>query len=92
MQPGLPNIQGSIGSTNQTGELEFLGDFIPDIVVGCFYTYGTASRYGVTGVHSEPKYDFPRDLCISATRSNTIYGASTTVQPPAIKFKLAIKY
>lgn len=75
VEAGLPNITGEAtflltDGVDQTG--------CPDL--GCFY-WGTYKYTMVMDIkNSGPA---KRDLLFSASRSNSIYGNSDTVQPPA---------
>ena len=72
---GLPNITGSIGSTGGS-EPKF------GTLSGCFTTLSTVNYYsGTTNTgNSYTRYD---GFNFNAGASNSIYGASTIVQPPA---------
>lgn len=74
---GLPNITGTIGCGESPAEL----------VSGAFYGWkdGFAGNTA-TGGGTDPRVSF------SAQKSNAIYGASNTVQPPAIVLVPQIKY
>ena len=78
---GLPNITGSVlfdsNSSNQ---------FIPtDAFNGCLYGTVTAtkSNYLSTATTGGSNKERARQLNVDASRSNSIYGGSNTVQPPA---------
>lgn len=67
---GLPNITGTVTSY----------DFIEQpVVTGCFYDAGTSS-YNPPGDGSGTSHK----LGFNASRSSSIYGKSSTVQPPAL--------
>lgn len=73
IEAGLPNITGSIkdiASQAKDVSMSCSGAFSADIS-------GTASSYGTQKSGGYDKADF------DASRSNSIYGNSTTVQPPA---------
>lgn len=76
---GLPNIRG--------GWSDHVGYQKPVSGPNAFYYSGTAGRAtqdeGYTG------YDY---IYFDASRFNAIYGASNTVQPPALTMKYCIKY
>ena len=73
---GLPNITGQTGASR--GESN-----------GCFgennSTYGRSAGGSGVSTYLDRKY-------FNASWSNPIYGASSTVQPPAIKVRFLIKY
>ena len=73
---GLPNITGTVGAT----ALNAISS------TGCFYKtsntnagiYGSTSKASIVG--------------FNAANSNSIYGSSSTVQPPAVQTLICIKY
>ena len=73
VQAGLPNIMGKATFLNSDGVNQGL---YPD--EGAFY-WGAYNAGIVAGGSGTGK----RDLMIDASRSNSIYGRSDTVQPPA---------
>ena len=78
MAAGLPNIKGTIGYTSQT-ELH---------VTGCFYAGSTGYKVGTPNAGTKSHKGVEMD----ASRSSNVYGASTTVQPPAIILIPQIRY
>lgn len=83
--PGLPNITGAITSGGGSSNLRPLSG------TGAFYGSGGGSGYGQNGPWSSGSYTsaYPR---FDASRSNNVYGNSTTVQPPALALIPQIKY
>lgn len=86
-QAGLPNIEGTLypdGQANESGRYS-----APDLQKGCFKGRNNTSaiynsgRSGVSGAI---------EIAFSASYSNTIYGSSNTVQPPAICLVPQIRY
>lgn len=77
---GLPNITGTV-STNATTLQRATGFFAPNVTSVGVSANGLAHNAGAAGT-----------LTVSAAYSNSIYGASTTVQPPATKSNFIIKY
>lgn len=75
VKAGLPNITGSIGETNGS-EPKF-----SETMSGCFSAKTTVSYYSQTTDRSG--YTRADGINFNASKSNSIYGASTTVQPPA---------
>jgi microcystin-dependent protein len=74
---GLPNITGSIGSVNHR----------PNTCTGAFAEKnfsGSKVQHATDDVATTPQLD--------ASRSNSIYGNSTTVQPPSKTVRYMIKY
>lgn len=72
---GLPNITGKFG----TGGSSAL--FFSAQTQGAFSNTDSGKRYNVDGTTSN--YDRTSEITFDASRSNTIYGNSSTVQPPA---------
>ena len=78
---GLPNITGSIVPKVANIYNTFVSESGATIT-GAFYNTGVFTAYGcadATGATSS----IPQDLRFDASRSNSIYGRSTTVQPAA---------
>ena len=85
VEAGLPNITGSIKNIPQ-------GHAVFDAILvqsGALSTK-TAKKYGVTG--SGTYSDWSDSIDFDASHSNPIYGASDTVQPPALSLIAQIKY
>lgn len=84
MNAGLPNITGYIDfSAGAQGHTEFFAG-------GAFYADGSGSY-----TYPEPSQGVstsPRIARYDATRSSSIYGNSTTVQPKALRAPYIIKY
>lgn len=76
---GLPNITGMFQGSWQTNF---------DASSGAF----TRSATSVVHAAGSTSYSYPRQVDLDASRSNPIYGASDTVQPPAATTKYIIKY
>ena len=78
--PGLPNITGNTGNPKTlTNTLEI------GTPQGALYVYSqTSNDYGHTSQGSSGRWS----LGFDASRSNPIYGNSTTVQPPATQMYL----
>lgn len=85
--PGLPNIQGRatfrVGNSGSYVSILRSGD-------GAF----VAERAGATQIFqtNSVNADVFSALTINASRSSSIYGASTTVQPAALQLIPQIKY
>ena len=77
LEAGLPNITASV-SFGDGLELKTLS--------GAFYNAGSGSNPTAKGDGT------PSNLGFDASRSNSIYGNSTTVQPPAIKVRVYTRY
>ena len=76
---GLPNITGRTGIRNN-GSTPYYN--------GCFYaTNNTTGSYAWDGAST-----YNNAVTLDASRSSSIYGASTTVQPSACKCYFCIKY
>ena len=78
MGAGLPNITGSYMSCADNRKY---------VVSGALYK-GDYGAYSYGGATRQDGYGIGLD----ASMSNAIYGASTTVQPPAIKVAVLIKH
>lgn len=74
-EAGLPNITGGAGPDNGSGYYH-VGR--PN-AYGAFYGGGKSHDWSAVTVEASSK-----DLCFDASLSNPIYGASDTVQPPAL--------
>ncbi len=74
VRAGLPNITGRAGPDDQAGYYSINN---PN-AYGAFYGGGNSYSYASSG---DSRYG--KDLCFDASRSNSIYGASNTVQPAA---------
>lgn len=74
VEAGLPNITGRAGPDEQAG---FYSVNRPN-AYGAFYGGGESYDWAASGTRTPGK-----DLCFDASRSNPIYGRSTTVQPAA---------
>ena len=84
---GLPNIEGNFGS-------RFVN--APDGANVITTASGAFTKSGNTGTFqslpSDPAGNSDRKVIFSASRSSSIYGNSTTVQPPALTCLICIKY
>lgn len=83
MEAGLPNIKGQATFINSDG---VKNTQYPDR--GALYWANYAHNVKMQTISGTGK----RDLMIDASRSNNIYGASTTVQPPALCLLPCIRY
>ena len=84
----MPNITGTYagGSGNNFG----LGDdYSATQTTGAFYKQSIGN--GATTAATSASYD-RGNIAFNAAKSNSIYGASTTVQPPAVTVRYIIKY
>lgn len=77
MEAGLPNITGSFGGSD--------GIYPGSFSSGAF----TVSGSGTSLTNSSNSYN--NTVTFNAAKSNSIYGNSTTVQPPAVGAKLYIQ-
>lgn len=77
---GLPNITGSYNSTKLTDGA--------DIATGAFIVGGAAGRATCNSGSDSTQYG----ISFNASRSSSIYGASSTVQPPAIKVRVKTRF
>jgi hypothetical protein len=76
VEAGLPDITGTATFVNSDGVNQGL---YPDI--GCFYWGNYNHNWKTSAINEGPA---KRDLKFDASRSNSIYGKSSTVQPPAL--------
>lgn len=82
---GLPNVTGTFKL-----RLANNADIMPSDTTGAFSktsTWGYMSSGQVTGTASNPG-----QITMDASSSNSIYGNSATVQPPAVTMRYIIKY
>lgn len=78
---GLPNIRGSYGN------IQMRESGSPSTVSGALYTVrNNKSSFGGSGGWSSPV------MGIDASKSNGLYGDSSTVQPASVRFLPAIKF
>lgn len=92
VEPGLPNITGTIRENEPGIDQQF---FTEDVKVNSFEgafcnLYGTYSVRAFTGPDGWG-CEAPMDVSFDASRSNAIYGASTTVQPSSYTVRYYIK-
>lgn len=94
---GLPNITGSIGGGTGAGGPAGHGSgvgFLRDSMIdGCFQP--SANSYGGetgSGDGTVPSGYPVLTANLNASRSSSVYGKSTTVQPPALTMRYIIKY
>lgn len=81
---GLPNITGRATFIQTDGSDQ---SSYPDI--GCFYWGKYNHDWKTSAINEGPA---KRDLFFDASRSNSIYGKSSTVQPPALCLLPCIRY
>lgn len=82
LEAGLPNITGKFRT-----EADITGSSGGAVLEGAFYNaglYGKHLRASVEGANSL--------IGFQASRSNSIYGKSNTVQPPSIKVRVYTRY
>lgn len=82
LEAGLPNITGSVQTMNSRMSSGGSGAF----------TGSDGSRTGSASAYGGTDYGGNATLRFNASNSNSIYGKSTTVQPPAIVTNFLIKY
>ena len=85
-EAALPNITGSI----EENEVQGLFDSSNFIISGAFQTYSKVSASGHLDAAPNNTHTYKMDF--DASRSNSIYGASTTVQPQSLTLRPLIKY
>jgi hypothetical protein len=79
-EAGLPNITGSVVPKLENIYNSFISES-GATMTGAFYNTGVFSSYG--GADASVTNSVPKDLYFDASRSNSIYGRSATVQPAA---------
>jgi hypothetical protein len=80
VEAGLPNITGSVVPKLANTYNLFISES-GATMTGAFYNTGVFSSYG--GADAAVTNSVPKDLYFDASRSNSIYGRSSTVQPAA---------
>lgn len=88
-EAGLPNITGKINNDALTGTALFKADNVYTSKSGALYPtdFSGASLPNGSGTG-----DNAHGLGFDASKSNSIYGNSDTVQPPALTMQYIIKY
>lgn len=91
-EAGLPNITGRIVQNRPSVDNQFFTEDIREqSFEGAFGNFlGTYSVRAFTGSDGYGCLA-PLDISFDASRSNSVYGASDTVQPPAVKVRYLIK-
>ena len=89
MEAGLPNISGSIYSSGTTTESTMFGDGYTMKASGALYLGRYFSSYSMVGVGS--LYNNPGGIYFDASKSNSIYGKSSTVTPPSVTVRYYIR-
>ena len=82
VSPGLPNITGKFGVVTSTEVFYNVAD-----TTGAF-----RMENAVAGMNSRTDQHGGIQPTFDASRSNPIYGASGTVQPPSLTVRYCIKY
>lgn len=90
---GLPNITGSIRSFSEYNKSN---TSFTSQVTGAFYWVSSwdtdsSKAYGTSTNLASGTNDTVRNVPFDASRCSSIYGASSTVQPPAVKMLCCIK-
>ena len=102
----LPNLQdkfvqgagtNAVGTEMSAGLPNITGDFVPGSVPANHGKYATGAFYGTSGTGKENANSVTPTVqdygfAFNASKSNSIYGNSDTVQPPAICMNYIIKY
>ena len=89
---GLPNITGTAHALLGPNSRIAWDTKDPSIgLTGPFYATGKYGNYA-SGQTTSGEKNLPQNLNFDASRSNPIYGKSTTVQPPALTMRYIIKY
>nr|DAG48356.1 MAG TPA: tail collar domain [Caudoviricetes sp.] len=83
-----PGTQHEAGLPNITGEFSYYGWSGCRSASGAFSAQGTYTAYS----HNDTYGNTGNNMTIDVSRSNSIYGASTTVQPKSLTLRPLIKY
>ena len=86
---GLPNITGSFYINVPTSNGSNLNSQTVDATGSFEANHITTDSYGMSFASMTPK-NKPSGVNIDASRSSSVYGNSTTVQPPALKERLTM--
>ena len=90
IEAGLPNITGSINNSAGGSGDQFLTDSEGTLKInGSLFITEYAKRSNIK--NGDSSYNTPTGLGLDASLSNTIYGNSDTVQPPALTMAYFIK-
>lgn len=90
IEAGLPNITGSINNSAGGSGDQFLTDSEGTLKInGSLFITEYAKRSNIK--NGDASYNTPTGLGLDASLSNTIYGNSDTVQPPALTMAYFIK-
>ena len=88
---GLPNITGEVAVfTTASNRAKFFSEI--ENGSGALSPGGSVSQLTGASFGSIASKDINSSITINASNSNSIYGNSTTVQPPALTMKYIIKY
>lgn len=91
-EAGLPNIEGSISNDASGGSNDqFLTDSTSSTITTAGALAVTTYRTRTSMGNGTESYNSPSGFDFDASRSNTIYGNSETVQPPALTMRYIIK-
>lgn len=85
IESGLPNITGSVIGHSSNDEGALPGRVSAN---GAFSAWRRSGKNGASGANDTGAWDFDFD----ASRSNSIYGRTSTVMPPSVVIKYYIKY
>lgn len=80
IEAGLPNITGYVGNNNSQDFGNVSGAFNFDGIGGGSFAGGVNSGWGHWGANFD------------ASRSNSVYGKSNTVQPPSLKIRIVTRF
>lgn len=83
---GLPNITGSIGFRGESASYPFTAHS----GMGAFYN--NSNNITIVGYYNGCSVKGDHMARFNASRSSSIYGSSTTVQPKSVTVKFCIKY
>ena len=88
---GLPNIKGSVSPSTNAADAGYISVALLN-TDGALYPDGTSTTIYGSAVQTGQSKSYNSVIGLDASRSNNIYGNSTTVQPPAVTMQYIIKY
>ena len=92
-EAGLPNITGSVSNNSPNVNGQFLGDISTTYLEESGALYCEFLNIARLTIDNTSNYaDAIDTISFDASRSNSIYGNSSTVQPPAFMVNYFIKY
>ena len=90
----MPNITGRflISAGHEPGTYAAFPSYADNCFYSDYWDSGELLRFVAAGALKDADDDHKTATWFSAARSNAIYGASESVQPPAVKVAVLIKH